>query len=88
MLIRSGLITSVVAFGLLAVGLAMHQPSQAQNVAPAATSAGRYQMSVVGRESVSTVFVLDSLTGKCWYRDTHHNTKSWTELGSPEHPVK
>ena len=81
------LITSVLALALLAVGVGLHEPSQAQQTLPV-TSEGRYQMSVVGREGVSTVFIVDSMTGNCWYRDTHYNSKSWTAMGSPEQPPK
>jgi hypothetical protein len=31
----------------------------------------------------TTVFVLDTQTGRCWYRDTHWEIKVWTDMGSP-----
>lgn len=82
------------ACGLLAVlvlGEPFRQPTQAQQpqeqpfqvplareIAHSATG-GRYQMVV--RDS--TVFVFDSTTGQCWYRDTRPEVKKWIDMGTP-----
>jgi hypothetical protein len=84
-------IASLLAFALLVAGFALHEASQAQvSIGSGASraSGGRYQMSVVGREGASTVFVVDSETGNCWYRDTNPGTKTWTDMGSPARPAK
>jgi hypothetical protein len=73
----------LLALALLAAGLAGPDASQAQIGGGPAGGSGRYQMSVVGREGVSTVFVIDAETGNCWYRDTLPSTKQWTDMGSP-----
>ena len=69
---------------ILAIGWGNFAPAQVQ--APPA-AAGRYQLSLKGLESSNTVlFVCDSTTGRCWYRDTAHANAGgagWTELGSP-----
>jgi hypothetical protein len=74
---------SLLALALLAADFAGPDSSQAQIGGASAGGSGRYQMSVVGREGASTVFVIDAETGKCWYRDTLPSTKHWTDMGSP-----
>ena len=48
---------------------------------------GRYQLSLKAIDSSNTVlFVFDSNTGRCWYRDTVGTASGgagWTDLGSP-----
>ena len=72
--------------GCLVLGLFLGQPSaaQPQPAAPPA-AAGRYQM-VVSPKEYSTVFVCDTVTGRCWYRSTHAEDKKWADMGSPVAP--
>jgi hypothetical protein len=74
----------VVGCLILAIGFGNFGAAQVQSP-PAA--AGRYQLSLKGLESSNTVlFVCDSTTGRCWYRDTlpaSSGGAGWTELGSP-----
>lgn len=62
--------------------------AQSQPASPAAV--GRYQMSLSvhpGDHTSTTVFVLDTSTGQCWYRETL-GTRPWTDHGSPARGVK
>jgi len=78
---------AVLAAAALFVSLA--RPGTAQPPAAAPVTSGRYQMQVVGRESISTAFVLDTHTGQTWYRQTLHGVTGWTDMGSPKtHPEK
>jgi|GEM_PF-2776873 len=74
----------VVGCLILAIGWSNFAPAQIQAPAPAA---GRYQFSLKALDSSNTVlFVFDSTTGRCWYRDTATPTAGgagWTDLGSP-----
>jgi hypothetical protein len=69
---------------ILVVGLSSFAPAQIQ--APPA-AAGRYQVSLKAMDTSNTVvFVFDSTTGRCWYRDTaspNSGGAGWTDLGSP-----
>lgn len=69
---------------ILAAGLGNFATAQIQS--PPA-SAGRYQFSLKAHDSNNTVlFVFDSTTGRCWYRDTvpaNAGGASWTDLGTP-----
>jgi hypothetical protein len=50
------------------------------------TTGNRYQMSLKpagGNSSSTTVFVCDTTTGRCWYRETLGEVKGWTDMGSP-----
>jgi hypothetical protein len=77
---------AVLAVAALVVSLA--HPGTAQPPAAPSTP-GRYQMQVLGSNSVSTVFVLDTHTGQTWYRQTLHGVTGWTDMGSPKtHPEK
>ena len=79
---------AVLAAAALFVSLARPGTAQPPGVAAPSTP-GRYQMQVVGRESNSTVFVLDTHTGHTWYRQTLHGVTGWTDMGSPKtHPEK
>ncbi len=77
LLVALTLLMGVVAF--LACGFVIDRPASAQAVP--APAVGRYQVTVISRESVSTVFVSDSHTGQGWYRSTPEET--WTDMGSP-----
>ena len=75
------------AFVLLATflfGGFFKQPTQAQPPAAAqAPTVGRYQMFVKSGSENTAVFVMDSTTGQCWYRDTNPGVKEWTDMGVP-----
>lgn len=69
--------------------VALSRPGTAQPTSAAPTAPGRFQMQVVGSNSVSTVFLTDTHTGQTWYRQTLHDVTGWTDMGSPKtHPVK
>jgi hypothetical protein len=69
---------------ILAIGWGNFGAAQIQSP-PAAT--GRYQFSWKALDSSNSVlFVFDSNTGRCWYRDTAPASAGgagWTDLGSP-----
>ena len=63
-----------------AVGVALEPPS----VGPAAGPIGRFEMKIIDHgASTTTVFVMDTTSGQCWYRSTHHLDKTWTDMSSP-----
>jgi hypothetical protein len=70
---------------ILAIGWENFGAAQIQ--APVPSAAGRYQFSLKAMDASNTVvFVFDSTTGRCWYRDTATPASGgagWTELGSP-----
>lgn len=78
------------ALGLgLSLGLFFSQPSAGQPpAAPPAAANGRYQMGVKPMGTITTVFVVDTQTGQCWYRDTAPETTGWTDMGSPARKVE
>lgn len=71
--LASGLVATLLLGGLF------RQPTQAQPPAAPAASGVRYQMVV--RDTA--VFVIDSSTGQCWFRDTNPQVKQWTDMGTP-----
>ena len=55
---------------------------------PALSQAGRFQMTLSPRPpsgGYSTVFLLDTATGECWYRSAAPEDK-WASIGSPVKP--
>lgn len=82
---RSIVFGGVLTFGLV-LGLFLNQPSVGQPPAAPAAMNGRYEMELKAYTqggNFTTVFVVDTQTGQCWYRDTSSDTKSWTDMGSP-----
>lgn len=77
---------AVAVLAAVALFVSLTRPGTAQPPAANPAVHGRYQMQVVGRESLSAVFVLDTHTGQTWYRTTHHNDTKWTDMGSPQTP--
>jgi hypothetical protein len=82
--------SSAVAVGVallltgLLIGASSAGPAAAQNPAVPPAAVGRYQMSLTVHpgDHTRTVFVLDTITGQCWYRETG-GAKPWTDHGSP-----
>lgn len=68
-----------IALGLLLLG----GPSVAQPPAAPLAVNGRYQVAVKPMGTTTTVFLVDTQTGQCWYRDTNPATKDWTDMGLP-----
>jgi len=79
---RPSLAVAVALAFCLVFGLLFSAPSAGQPPA-AGGSAGRYQVVLNPNREYTTVFVIDTQTGQCWYRDTHPQVKEWTDLGSP-----
>jgi hypothetical protein len=75
---------AVAVVAAAALFLSWARPGTAQPTSAAPLHPGRYQMQVLGGNSVSTVFVLDTHTGQTWYRTTHYNDKAWSDMGSPK----
>ena len=76
---------AVLAFAGMVIGAFLASPVSAQSQPALPGAAGRYQMSLsvhVGGGTSTTVFVLDTATGQCWYRETTGN-RPWTDHGSP-----
>ena len=74
-----------------AVGTSVTRPASAQNQpVPPTAAVGRYQMSLSvhnDNTTSTTVFVLDTSTGQCWYRETIGG-RPWTDHGSPASDAK
>jgi hypothetical protein len=69
----------------IVIGASLASPVSAQDAPAASATVGRYQMSLSvhpGNHTSTTVFVLDTATGQCWYRETLGN-RPWTDHGSP-----
>lgn len=75
--------------GILAVGLASSwifgQAAVGQSPAPAIPpTRGQYQMVLKSNgDTMSTVFILNTETGQCWFRGTSPDSKTWNDMGSP-----
>src|SRR6478672_6134832 len=68
----------------LALGLFLSPLSTAQQpAAPVAAAAGRYQMFVKAASENTAVFIRDTTTGQCWFRDTNPQVREWTDMGLP-----
>jgi hypothetical protein len=70
---------------------AQNQPNPPPAAAVAETGAGRYQMSLSvhpGSHTSTTVFVCDTSTGQCWYRETLGSVTNWTDMGSAPRDLK
>ena len=79
LVLAAGLVIGFLVFGLL--------PSQsARGQAAPPLTGGNFQISVkgTGADTVSNVFVIDTQTGHCWYKSTHHTVQEWTDLGAPK----
>ena len=76
---------SLVLAGIV-IGTFSARPVSAQNQAASSATVGRYQMSLSvhpgGNVTSTTVFMLDTATGQCWYRETAGD-RPWTDHGSP-----
>lgn len=77
---------AVAVLAAAALVVSLSRPGTAQPPAGTPAVPGRYQMQVVGRDTISSVFVLDTHTGHTWYRSTHYNDAKWTDMGSPTIP--
>jgi hypothetical protein len=70
----------------IVLGPSSTSPVSAQNQPASSATVGRYQMSLSvhpgGGVTSTTVFVLDTATGQCWYRETA-GSRPWTDHGSP-----
>jgi hypothetical protein len=55
----------------------------AEQVTSSPTAVGRYQMSLKPMGPSTTVFILDTHSGRCWYRETSREDDTWTDFGSP-----
>ena len=80
--------TAIVGVICLAVGSLVGAFVSDSVVAQSSTSTtgNRYQMSLKaagGASSSTTVFLCDTTTGRCWYRETLGEVKGWTDMGSP-----
>jgi hypothetical protein len=67
----------------LVLGLLLTQQSAGQ---PPAAANGRYQIAIkpyTQGGNFTTVFVVDTQSGQCWYRETGSETNGWTDMGSP-----
>ena len=65
----------------LILGLSFGGPAAGQQAPP--PTSGRYQVIVKAGSQNTAVFVFDSTTGQCWFRDTNPQVKDWTDMGSP-----
>ena len=72
-----------VVLGCLILALPFGRPAAGQQVVPPPAAAGRYQVAVKAGAQNTAVFVIDSTTGQCWYRDTDPQVKEWTDMGIP-----
>jgi hypothetical protein len=84
---QSLIIGTMVIFGCLILGLSFGNLATGQVTTPPPV-AGPYQISLKAMDSNTVVFVFDSKSGRCWYRDTAQSGASWTDLGSPLQPDK
>ena len=70
----------------IVVGAVPGNPVSAEDQPAPSAPVGRYQMSISTHRDPSvtatTVFVLDTATGQCWYRETVGD-RPWTDHGSP-----
>jgi len=81
-------IGAILLLGGMLIGAFSARPvsAQGQLVSPA----GRYQMSLSvhpGNHTSTTVFLCDTSTGQCWYRETA-GARPWTDHGSPTRDAK
>ena len=81
------IIGAAVIVGCLILGLSVGNLATGQVTSPPPVS-GPYQISLKANGSSTAVFVFDSKSGRCWYRDTVQSGSSWTDLGSPLQPAK
>lgn len=58
-------------------------PTAAQPPVPNAPQPGRYQLQTSGSAPNSTAFVIDTHTGRVWYKQTAGDTRAWTDMGAP-----
>jgi hypothetical protein len=79
------LVAAAAAFLAVAGVLSTGRPTtgQPRPAQPTPAAPGRFQMQTTGAAPHSTVFVLDTHTGQVWYRQTHPEPKTWTDMGSP-----
>jgi hypothetical protein len=78
-------IGAVLVLGGILIGALVVRPASAQDPPAPPPAVGRYQMSLSvhpGPHTSTTVFVLDTSTGQCWYRETA-GARPWTDHGSP-----
>jgi hypothetical protein len=73
---------AVAVLSATALFVSLSRPGTAQPPAGTPVHPGRYQMQVLGSNSVSTVFVVDTHTGQTWYRQTLSSSTGWTDMGS------
>jgi hypothetical protein len=76
---------AVLLLGGVLIGASSVRPASAQDQVAPPAAVGRYQMSLKshpGPHTSTTVFVLDTSTGQCWYRETAGD-RPWTDHGSP-----
>lgn len=78
---------AAIIVGCLILGLSFGSLATGQVTSPP-TPAGPYQMSLKANGSSTAVFVFDSKSGRCWYRDTNQPGNNWTDLGSPLQQAK
>jgi hypothetical protein len=71
-----------VVLGCLMLGLSFGNLAAGQVASPP-PGAARYQMLIKPVDSSTTVFVLDTHTGKCSYKETVRAENGWTDFGSP-----
>jgi hypothetical protein len=74
----------LVLLGIL-IGAFTAIPVSAQNAPSPSAAVGRYQMQLsvhTGNSTSTSVFVIDTVTGQCWYRETAGG-RPWTDHGSP-----
>jgi hypothetical protein len=77
-------IVLAVALSAVACIAITNRPSEAQqDGAVPGVGRGRYQLQTSGASPSSTAFVIDTHTGRVWYRETNPDIKSWTDLQTP-----
>ncbi|AMV22469.1 hypothetical protein [Planctomyces sp. SH-PL14] len=80
----SVLVSALLVASVIGAAWSTSPPAAAEEPGPAALPT-RYQMEVVPRPpsgGYSTVFLVDTATGECWYRSAAPDDK-WTSIGSP-----